>query len=622
MSFRGRRKFTAAAPINPIVDDLLNDRPFTPTPESRRNIEIDLARNLSARVPVGIDPEVWRTSVQEAYAKKLTKDTVGRAGDLFKTRFHSWLVGRPYPQDRAKSLWHTGAVGANEEINLMSMPGVEEYVAEHRAAAVNFETMLSVLRELGPIGLTGEFNVMTAYLYFKYIVDGAGMGKEFESDWRSFQDVTNPRRHRLAEPDGERPPVGSAPPDAVAMSGRANYVNAWNGPRVQNPLMVTSSQVDPETGDPIGIQDLPGYGMVAVDNAHVTGRPNAYEVPGVTGPGDLEAYYQNAQMMSNAIGGRVGGPSHRAVTAAVVRSEVAPNPTAVEAYTARVERVHKLGGGHGPPDDDDAYDVETTYNTSFDSNGTEAVPRPSSINVGDLHRMSARSSAHFEESSYTTWAEGDSDGETPTPTPQHHSITQNRNSQGQFEGGPGTAPPPPPPPMPKPGTAPPPPPLPNPGNTSTPTPTPIKRPNMMEILAGAGKGNLKKAGNRPGSSGGGGGKKNTGPGGLDLSDMAGALSRLKKTKNTPDPRGPKPKPKNTGPGGIDLNEMLGKSRGGLKSSKGKGKGKAPASEPKPMSSTPELMEALRKRMSTVRTAARGSQGSQGSRSSGSGEWKV
>lgn len=217
---RAREKFRPHR-LNPLERDLFTRAPFEPTPESRRWRELEAGLRLSEHPAFGYEPNatngVWRDRIQGYMAEKSIKDVVASIPNLFEKDFKAWLVGRPDKRHMAKSMWQTsGAVAPNREVNFMGVPSARRFVETERQQAENFEVMLEVLKQLGPVGLYGEVDDLSLYLYFKYIVDEQGMSNDFLTEWRMINGLTNmyePRLSALNDPEHiiARQPMESAP---------------------------------------------------------------------------------------------------------------------------------------------------------------------------------------------------------------------------------------------------------------------------------------------------------------------------------------------------------------------------------------------------------------------------
>lgn len=167
----GRRRFRAPT-VNPVTRELTDDKPLSNTDAANSKAFIDKLASLASE----------RTDMAQEFrrieAEELANKAKSSIDDDWQKRFRAWLVGKPNPEDKGKALWAT----PSRELNLMRFPSIRKYITSHADARVEFEQMIERMRELGPYGLYGKVDILSTYIYFKYIVAGATINS---ADWLS-----------------------------------------------------------------------------------------------------------------------------------------------------------------------------------------------------------------------------------------------------------------------------------------------------------------------------------------------------------------------------------------------------------------------------------------------------
>lgn len=167
----GRRRFRAPT-VNPITRELTDDTSLSNTDAANSKAFIDKLASLAGE-HTNMAQEFRRIEAEE-----LANKARSSIDDDWQKRFRAWLVGKPNPEDKGKALWAT----PSRELNLMRFPSIRKYITSHADARVEFEQMIERMRELGPYGLYGKVDILSTYIYFKYIVAGATINS---ADWLS-----------------------------------------------------------------------------------------------------------------------------------------------------------------------------------------------------------------------------------------------------------------------------------------------------------------------------------------------------------------------------------------------------------------------------------------------------
>ena len=182
--FRGHGRRFAPPRTNPLENDLIDvHAPLQPTAASRAERTTEALKKIAMTPPVGMDPETWSKSVQKRLAGIAANHAEQHINTDFVRDFTKWVTGRPRVPHRGKSVWHEGgAVHGSEEISFMGFPGVRRFVASRAEKRAKFEAMLERLKK-GPVFLYGSIDLLSLYVYFKYIVDAPSSG--LPDDWLS-----------------------------------------------------------------------------------------------------------------------------------------------------------------------------------------------------------------------------------------------------------------------------------------------------------------------------------------------------------------------------------------------------------------------------------------------------
>lgn len=188
----GRRRFRAPT-VNPVTRELTDDSPLSNTDAGNSRAFTD---KLAKLIEENRDMEQEFRRIE---ADELANKAKSSLDDDWQKRFRGWLVGRPQAQDKGKALWAT----PDRELNLMKFPSVRKYITSHADARASFEQMIERMRELGPYGLYGKVDILSTYIYFKYIVAGATVNSaDWLSDFNTIESTNEYDQWRIRGEDG------------------------------------------------------------------------------------------------------------------------------------------------------------------------------------------------------------------------------------------------------------------------------------------------------------------------------------------------------------------------------------------------------------------------------------
>lgn len=162
--------------MNPVERDLAEDTTIKNTPKGDRQ---ELLKYLVREHQLADNSDTTKQWLEKQIVDRRTAEAEEGLQSQWEKRFRAWLVGQAEAPDRSRSLWNKGDQ-SGREVNLMRIPSVRKYILGNHDKRVTFEQMIDRMKKLGPIGLYGKVDILSLYIYFKYVVADGGMNSQ---DW-------------------------------------------------------------------------------------------------------------------------------------------------------------------------------------------------------------------------------------------------------------------------------------------------------------------------------------------------------------------------------------------------------------------------------------------------------